>query len=113
MGVGLGLNPGKHFSTLAKRLMLEATGWLGFGLILFVYFYFTQEMEYTYPYYYALGPCAGALMVIVGNTPVFKPTKDLSGHDGDGEERIMTTCGRFLSFPHLFGSGRSLMPSIS
>jgi len=96
--VGLGLNPGKHFSTLAKRFMLEATGWLGFGLILFVYFYFTQEMEYTYPYYYALGPCAGALMVIVGNTPVFKPTKDLSGHDGDGEERIMTTCGRFLSF---------------
>ena len=99
--VGLGLNLSKYFSPLAKRLMLEATGWLGFGLILFVYFYFTREMEYTYPYYYALGPCAGALMVIVGTTPVFKPTKDLSKDgdgDGDGEERIMTTCGLFLSF---------------
>ena len=98
--VGLGLNlTSKYFSPLAKRLMLEATGWLGFGLILFVYFYFTREMEYTYPYYYALGPCAGALMVIVGTTPVFKPTKDLSKDgDGDGEERIMTTCGLFLSF---------------
>merc|ERR1719305_1519867 len=101
--VGLGLNLSKYFSPLAKCLMLEATGWLGFGLILFVYFYFTREMEYTYPYYYALGPCAGALMVIVGTTPVFRLTKDLSKDgdgdgDGDGEERIMTTCGLFLSF---------------
>ncbi|UPR02056.1 acyltransferase [Chloropicon primus] len=94
----LGLHLGKRVSPLAKRLMLEATGWLGFGLILFVYFYFTREMEYTYPYYYALGPCVGALMVIVGNTPVFKPSKDLSGDSGDGEQRIMTTCGLFLSF---------------
>jgi len=93
-----GLHLGKRVSPLAKRLMLEATGWLGFGLILFVYFYFTKEMEYTYPYYYALGPCVGALMVIVGNTPVFKPSNDLSGDSEDGEQRIMTTCGLFLSF---------------
>ena len=94
----LGLHLGKRVSPLAKRLMLEATGWLGFGLILFVYFYFTKEMEYTYPYYYALGPCVGTLMVIVGNTPVFKPSNDISGDSGDGEQRIMTTCGLFLSF---------------
>ena len=94
----LGLHLGKSVSRLAKRLMLEATGWLGFGLILFVYFYFTKEMEYTYPYYYALGPCVGTLMVIVGNTPVFKPSNDISGDSGDGEQRIMTTCGSFLSF---------------
>ncbi|UPR02057.1 acyltransferase [Chloropicon primus] len=104
----LGLHLGKRVSPLAKRLMLEATGWLGFGLILFVYFYFTREMEYTYPYYYALGPCVGALMVIVGNTPVFKPSKDLSGDSGDGEQRIMTTFSIAVHVLEVGGSNKTI-----
>ena len=92
-----GVNPCECMSPFFTRVMLEMTSWIGFALILLVYFFYTKEMEFTYPYYYALGPCLGAAMVIIGNTPTMKPSKDVC--DGGEEQRIMNTCGRFLSLP--------------
>ena len=113
----LGVDPsGGHalLSPLQKRIVLECVSWFGFGLILFVYFYYTHEMESEYPYYYALGPCAGAAMVIIGNTPRY--CEEEMPHDGGGcggcgdveskaptdkavlrKRRILTTSGWFLS----------------
>merc|ERR1739847_141456 len=98
-------------SRLQKRIVLECVSWFGFGLILFVYFYYTHEMESEYPYYYALGPCAGAAMVIIGNTPRY--CEEEIPRDGGGcgdveskaptdkvvlrKRRILTTSGWFLS----------------
>lgn len=92
-----GVNPCECMSPFFTRVMLEMTSWIGFALILLVYFFYTKEMEFTYPYYYALGPCLGAAMVIIGNTPTLKPSKDVC--NGGEEQRIMNTCGRFLSLP--------------
>merc|ERR1739848_314121 len=111
----LGVDPsGGHalLSPLQKRIVLECVSC--FGLILFVYFYYTHEMESEYPYYYALGPCAGAAMVIIGSTPRY--CEEEMPHDGGGgggcgdveskaptdkvvlrKRRILTTSGWFLS----------------
>jgi peptidoglycan/LPS O-acetylase OafA/YrhL len=87
-----------RLSPLVKRLLLEAVSWLGFGLILFVYFFFTKAMEHKYPYFYALGPCAGAAMVIVGNTPMYDEMDTALGKtDKQPRRRVFTTCGWFLS----------------
>ena len=113
----LGVDPSDGralLSPLQKRIVLECVSWFGFGLILFVYFYYTHEMESEYPYYYALGPCAGAAMVIIGNTPRY--CEEEMPHDGGGcggcgdveskaptdkavlrKRRILTTSGWFLS----------------
>ena len=97
-------------SPLLKRIMLECVSWSGFGLIIFVYFYYTKEIESEYPSFYALGPCAGAALVIIGNTPRYLEEEAPHHSAGDVESkpsgkdklvprkrRILTTNGWILS----------------